>query len=328
MGGQDFLTIANQSPAMIALLLDTALTLKAGLTRGERPRLLADKSLALLFQKPSLRTRVSFERGMEQLGGSTLYLSPAEVGAGQRESFADVGAVLGRYVDAIAARVFLHTDCETFAAASRVPVINALSDREHPCQALADLLTMRERCGALQGLPVAFVGDGNNVAASLIAAAPLVGLDFRMAAPPGYEPESGFWHDTRLRAQSADAQTRGARLRLFHDPLEAVRDARVIYTDAWFSMGQEAERAQRKAIFPPYQVNERLVAAAAPDAIVMHCLPAHRGEEITDAVLDGPQSVVLDQAENRMHAQKALLCALLGALPSEQPAGAGATRGS
>ncbi|MBX5492977.1 MAG: ornithine carbamoyltransferase [Chloroflexi bacterium] len=313
--GKDFLAIGDLEADELRGLLDTALVLKEGLARGHLPPLLAGKRLALVFQKPSLRTRVSFEVAMQHLGGTAMYLSPAEVGLGQRESFADVARVLSRYVDAIAARTFLHSDCETLAQHATVPVINALSDREHPCQCLADLLSIRERFGHLEGLSVAFVGDGNNVAASLIAAAPLVGLDLRVATPPGYEPDAAIWKRARQQAQAPAAEARGARLRLFHDPAEAVRGARVIYTDVWFSMGQEAEREQRQAIFPPYQVNAALVAHAAPDAVVMHCLPAHRGEEITDDVLDGPRSIVLDQAENRLHAQKALLCALLGAPP-------------
>jgi ornithine carbamoyltransferase len=305
---KDLLAIADLEAAELAELLDLAVQLKGGLARGHLPRLLVDKRLALLFQKPSLRTRVSFEVAIQQLGGSALYLSPAEVGVGQRESFADVAAVLSRFVDIVAARTFLHTDCETFARHASVPIINALSDREHPCQALADLLTIRERFGGLDGVAVAFVGDGNNVAASLIAAAPLVGLDLRVATPAGYTPDGAIWEPARQRAERL-----GTRLRLLRDPFEAVAAAQVIYTDAWFSMGQEAERGERQAVFPPFQVNARLVAAAAPDAVVMHCLPAHRGEEITDDVLDGPRSVVLDQAENRLHAQKALLCALLRA---------------
>ncbi len=302
------LTIADLSSDELCRLLDAAAALKRALAQGRPHPFLSGRTLALLFQKPSLRTRVSFEVGMRQLGGSSLYLSPAEVGLGERESVADVARVLSRYVDVVVTRTFLHEDVDTFARHATVPVINGLSDRFHPCQCLADLLTIRERFGRLEGVVLAYVGDGNNVANSLIEAAPRVQMHLRVATPPGYEPDAAVWEASARLAAAA-----GTELRLLTDPVEAVRDADVVYTDAWFSMGEEAERELRQTIFPPYQVNTALLRAARPHALVMHCLPAHRGEEITDEVLDGPQSVVLDQAENRLHAQKALLCELLGA---------------
>ncbi|HEY8476263.1 MAG TPA: ornithine carbamoyltransferase, partial [Chloroflexota bacterium] len=260
-----------------------------------------------LFQKPSLRTRVSFEVGMLHLGGHALYLSPQEVGLGQREGAADAARVLSRYVDGIVARTFLQEDVETLARYATVPVINGLSDRGHPCQVLADLLTIQERLGRLEGVTLAYVGDGNNVCHSLLEAAPKVGMHIRVATPPGYEPE-----DAIVRAATEEAARAGTEVRILHDPTDAVRGAHVLYTDVWYSMGEEAERDLRRPRFVPYRIDTTLVAQAEPGALVMHCLPAHRGEEITDEVLDGPQSVVFDQAENRLHAQKALLCTLLG----------------
>ena len=239
---------------------------------------------------------------MLQLGGRSLYLSPAEVGLGEREEAADVARVLSRYVDGIVARTFLHRDVEALAAAASVPVINALSDRGHPCEIVGDLLTMHERFGHLDGLTVAYIGDGNNVARSLMEATPLAQIHLRVASPAGYEPDA---------AAVNAAREAGGNVEVGNDATEAVREADVIYTDAWFSMGQEAEREARASIFPPYRVTSELVAAAAPHVIVMHCLPAHRGEEITNEVIEGPASVVFDQAENRLPAQKALLAELL-----------------
>ncbi len=308
MQRKDLLAIADLDGAAIRRLLAVAASLKQDLAAGRPHRLLPDRVLALVFQKPSLRTRVSFEVAMLQLGGSALYLSPAEVGLGERESQADVARVLSRYVDGIVARTFLHDDVVMLAQYADVPVINGLSDLAHPCQCLADLLTIEERLGRLEGVVAAYVGDGNNVAHSLIEAAPRVGMHLRVASPPGYEPDAAVWEPAAALAAAA-----GTELRVLADPVEAVRDAQVVYTDTWFSMGEEAERELRREIFPPYQVNAALLAVADPAALVMHCLPAHRGEEITDEVLDGPRSIVLDQAENRLHAQKALLAELLGA---------------
>jgi ornithine carbamoyltransferase len=302
------LAIADWDGAALRRLLDAAMALKHAQKSAQPHALLLGRNLALLFQKPSLRTRVSFEVGMLQLGGAALYLSPAEVGLGERESYADVARVLSRYVDVIVARTFLHDDVVALAEHATVPVINGLSDLSHPCQCLADLLTIREHVGRVDGAVLAYVGDGNNVANSLVEAAPRVGLHLRIAAPEGYEPDAGIWAEAARLAEAG-----GTELRLVRDPYEAVDGADAIYTDAWYSMGQEVERDHRAQMFPPYQVNARLLAAARPSAIVLHCLPAHRGQEITDDVLDGPQSQVLDQAENRLHAQKAVLCALLDA---------------
>jgi ornithine carbamoyltransferase len=242
---------------------------------------------------------------MLQLGGSAVYLSPAEVQLGQREGAVDVSRVLSRYIDVIVARVFLHADVVALAENASVPVINALSDREHPCQILADLLTLYERRGSLKGLKVAYVGDGNNVAHSLALAAPALGIDLRFATPDGYEPDPSIMEQAQAGAPS------GA-IELFRDPHEAVRGADAVYTDSWYSMGQESEAEARGPVFRPYQLNTALLAEAGPGAIAMHCLPAHRNQEITDDVMDGSASAVYDQAENRLHVQKALLLTLLG----------------
>src|SRR5258707_4247086 len=270
----------------------------------------------MVFQKPSLRTRVSFERGMQHLGGQALYLSPAEIGLGGRESVADVARVLSGYVQVIMARTFSHQHVLDLAKWASVPVINGLSDYNHPCQAMADALTMLESKGRLQGLNVTHIGDGNNVAVSLLHVCAKLGANFTLAAPAGYDlnPEAAALG----RQFAVDS---GSTVLFVRDPREAVADADVIYTDTWTSMGQEAETEKRRQVFPPYQVNAALLAEAAPDAIVMHCLPAHRGEEITDEVMDGPHSVVFPQAENRLHAQKAILYHLLleqGALPARK----------
>jgi ornithine carbamoyltransferase len=266
---------------------------------------LAGKTAALVFQKPSLRTRVSFEVAVLELGGHAVYLSPAEIQLGQREGVVDAARVLSRYVDAIIARVFLHSDVAGLAAHASVPVINALSDREHPCQILADLLTLYERYGTLRGVRLAYIGDGNNVAHSLALAAPGLGIDLRFACPDGYEPDP-------LIMDQALAGTNSGAIELFRDPREAVQGADAVYTDSWYSMGQESEADVRAPVFGRYQINAQLLSYAAPNAIAMHCLPAHRGQEITDEVMDGPASAVYDQAENRLHAQKALLLRLLG----------------
>lgn len=272
-------------------------------TYGANPPILQGKILGMIFQKPSLRTRVSFDVAMLHLGGQALYLSPNEIQLGKRESVPDVARVMGRYVHAIMARVFAHSDVETLAAYAGVPVINGLSDYSHPCQALADYLTMWERWGTFEGKTLAWVGDGNNVLHSLLHAAPLAGVRVQIATPEGYEPDA---------ATVENARAAGVEVVLTHDPREAVQGADAIYTDVWTSMGQEAEYAERVKVFTPYQVNSELVAASGnPDVIVMHCLPAHRGEEITDDVADGPHSVLWDQAENRLHAQKGLLVWLL-----------------
>jgi ornithine carbamoyltransferase len=302
------LSLSKLSGDEIRALLHLAVNLKEEWrSQGNRP-LLRAKTLGMLFQKPSLRTRVSFELAMLHLGGHALYISPNEVQMGEREAVADVARVLSRYVDGIMARVFAHADVEELAAYSRVPVINGLSDYSHPCQGLADLLTILEHKGQLGGLRLAYVGDGNNVATSLLFGGTKLGMDVAAATPPGHEVRE----DVKDLATEF-AQESGGAVELSYDPLQAVRGADVIYTDTWTSMGQEQEAEARLKVFPPYQVNEELVAASGNDrVIVMHCLPAHRGQEITDAVADGRHSVIFDQAENRMHAQKAVLVTLLG----------------
>jgi len=304
---RDFLAIADFSPAEILDMLDLAVALKKEWQAGGNPPLLAGKSLAMVFQKPSLRTRVSFEMAMQHLGGYAFYLGPQEIGLGKRESIADVARVLSGYVDAIMARVFDHQHVVELARWASVPVINGLSDYNHPCQAMADALTIYERFGRLKGLKVVFVGDGNNVAVSLMHICAKLGADFTWVGPEGYEiPELAVAQAHQFAAES------GSRLSFLHDPQQAVQDADVIYTDTWVSMGQEEETQRRLKVFPPYQVNEALVAKAKPSAIVMHCLPAHRGQEITDEVADGPHSVIFQQAHNRLHAQKAILARLFG----------------
>lgn len=302
----DFLSLADLSSSEIEGLIEQAVALKAEWKSSGNPPLLAGKTLAMIFQKPSLRTRVSFEMAMRHLGGAAMYLSPDEIGLAKRESVADVARVLSRYVDGIMARVFAHAHVVELARYSRVPVINGLSDYSHPCQGLADLLTIYEKFGRLSGIKLAYVGDGNNVLTSLLFGGSKVGMRIVSANPPGYEPSPEV---VELARQFAAAS--GGSVQVTHDPHEAVRGADVIYTDVWTSMGQEAERERRLQVFPPYQVNSTLVSEAQPHAVVMHCLPAHRGEEITDEVIDGPHSIVFDQAENRMHAQKAILVRLL-----------------
>ena len=303
MHGRDLISIADMSPQDIQRVVNTALIMKSG-----RPSsVLKGKTLALLFEKPSLRTRVSFDVAMHQLGGHAVYLSPAEVGLGEREPVADVARVLSRYVDAIAARTFKHETVEELARWADVPVMNALSDGEHPCQALADLLTIYEKKGRWRGLVLSFVGDGNNVARSLMLGSALAGMDFRIASPQGY----GISTELVDKAKSLAAAS-GAAVACVESPQEAVSGADVVYTDVWTSMGQEKERAERQRAFSGYQVNAELLALALPDAIVMHDLPAHRGEEIADEVIEGPQSAIFDQAENRLHAQKAVLSLILG----------------
>jgi ornithine carbamoyltransferase len=303
--GKDLLSISDLSGDDILSLISDAIDSKA---RGWLS-LLDGKILALIFEKPSLRTRVSFEVAMRQLGGQTIYLSPAEVGLGERESIPDVARVLSRYVDAIAARTFSHQTLEILASCSGVPLINALSDLEHPCQALADLLTIYEKKGELGGLTLAFVGDGNNVAHSLLLAASLTGMNFRIASPAGYTVQEKILCQAREYAVAS-----GAEIFYTEEPHLAVSGADIVYTDVWTSMGQEAEAEERRQVFGNYQVNSELLSLAKEDAILMHPLPAHRGEEVTEDVLDSPQSVVFDQAENRMHLQKALLAQMLGGL--------------
>ena len=302
-----FLSLADLTPEQVSGLINLAVKLKQEWQTGGNPPILRNKTLGMIFTKPSLRTRVSFDMAMLHLGGQALYLSPDEISLGQRESVADVARVLGRYVDIIMARVFSHRDVVELAQYARVPVINGLSDYSHPCQGIADLLTIYERFGTLHGIKLAYIGDGNNVANSLIFGAALSGMNFSIASPPGYEISG----DIVAKAKPLAAKS-GSTLYFTHDPVEAAREADVIYTDVWTSMGQESETQKRLEAFAPrYQINAALVAKAKRQAIVMHCLPAHRGQEITDEIADGSHSVLWDQAENRMHAQKAVLVQLL-----------------
>jgi ornithine carbamoyltransferase len=301
---KDFLTLADWSASELLGMLERARELKALWRRGERPQTLEGRSLAMFFEKPSLRTHVTFEAGMTQLGGHAILLRPEQVGIGTRETPGDVAANLSRWVDGIVARTFSHHLVEELAAVATIPVINGLTDLLHPCQVMADLQTMQEQ-RKLEGAVIAYVGDGNNMANSLLLGCAVLGLELRLATPESHRPALRV----RKRAEELAARS-GARLSWSEDPAGAVRGADFVYTDVWTSMGQEAEEAMRRKLFQPYQLNAQLLAQA-PQAWVMHCLPAHRGDEITDEVLDGPRSIVFDQAENRLHAQKAILERLL-----------------
>lgn len=303
---KNFLAITDHSADELQELLDLAVDLKQEWSeKGNRP-LLKNKVLAMIFQKPSLRTRVSFDMGMRHLGGDALYLSPAEIGLGKREAISDVARVVSGYVDGVMARVFEHEHVLELARWSSIPVINGLSDYNHPCQALSDALTIQEKFGNLKGLNVTFVGDGNNVAVSLLHICATLGANFTIANPEGYDmPASAVEIGRKIAEES------GSKITLLTDPVKAVQGAQVIYTDTWVSMGQSEEAERRQEVFPPFQVNSSLLKKADKDVIVMHCLPAHRGEEITDEVADGPHSMLFPQAHNRLHAQKAVLVKLL-----------------
>jgi ornithine carbamoyltransferase len=304
---EDFLAVSDLSSAEVQDLLDLAIRLKKEYFEGGNPPLLKGRVLGMIFQKPSLRTRVSFDMAMRHLGGDALYLSPAEIGLGQRESIADIARVLSGYVHALMARVFAHEHVLELAKWSSIPVVNGLSDYNHPCQAMADALTIEEKFGKQKGLCVTFIGDGNNVAVSLMHVCTKLGWNFTLASPEGYDLNPRAVEIARTTAQET-----GSELKFLRDPHEAVKGAQVIYTDTWTSMGQEEETARREKVFPPYQVNAQLVGEADKDVIVMHCLPAHRNHELTDEVADGPHSVIFPEAHNRLHAQKAILARLLG----------------
>ena len=299
MAESDFLSVGDLSAVQLARVLDLAAERKA--SRGPSVAL-AGRSIAMIFEKPSTRTRVSFEVAITELGAHPLTLSANDLQLGRGETIEDTGRALSRYVHGIVVRTFEQERLERLARAATVPVINALSDLEHPCQALADLLTIREHAGRLAGVRLAYVGDGNNVAHSLLFAGALAGMHVAVATPPGYEPAS----DIVERAESI-ARSTGGSIEVTTDPAQAVKGADALYTDVWASMGQESQAEDRKAVFAPYQLNAALLSNAGDGAIVLHCLPAHRGEEITAEVIDGPQSVVWDQAENRLHTQKAVL---------------------
>ena len=304
---KNFLDISEHSPAELQDLLDLAIRLKKEHFATGNPPLFKGKVLGMIFQKPSLRTRVSFDMAMRHMGGDALYLSPNEIGLGKRESVADVARVLAGYVQAVMARVFEHAHVLELAKWSTVPVINGLSDFSHPCQAMADAQTIQEKFGKAKGLNIVFVGDGNNVAVSLMQISAKLGWNFTIANPEGYNMPAGAVETAKKTAVET-----GSRLAFLRDPHEAVRGAHAIYTDTWISMGQEEETAKREAAFPPYQVNAKLVAEADKDVIVMHCLPAHRNHELTDEVADGQHSAIFPQAHNRLHAQKAVLARLFG----------------
>jgi len=303
----NFLTITDFSKNDLEKLLKSALSLKKEYFKQGNPPLLEGKVLGMVFNKPSLRTRISFDMAMRHLGGDALFISPNEIGLGKRESIADVARVLSGYVSGIMARVFAHAHVIELAKWSSVPVINGLSDYNHPCQAFTDVFTMYEHFGNLHDLNVTYVGDGNNVAVSLLQACAILGINFTIASPEGYDINTESWKNAKILSKNS-----GSTIKQIRNPQEAVSDAEVIYTDTWTSMGQEEESKKREEVFPPYQVNSDLLNKARSSAIVMHCLPAHRGQEITDEVADGPQSFLFPQAHNRLHAQKAILLNLLG----------------
>jgi ornithine carbamoyltransferase len=306
------LSVADLTPTEIQHLLESAVFLKRGRKQESH---LAGRTVALVFEKPSLRTRVSFEVAMWELGGHAIYLSPAEVGLGKRESVSDVARTLSRFVQGIVARTYTHRSVELLGQHATVPVINALSDYEHPCQALGDLLTILEKKGGLRGLRLAYVGDGNNVARSLMLAAAAAGMDFNIASPPGYEMDGPALERAREMARQS-----GATIAAMAEPHRAVDNADVVYTDVWTSMGQEAESDVRRRAFASYQVDPALLSRAGKGALFMHPLPAHHGEEVAEGLLDHPQSVVFDQAENRLHIQKAVLIRALGEAGHARPA--------
>ena len=304
MKGKDLLSIGDLTLDEAWGIINRAIRTKK---RKAMSSILTGKTLALIFEKPSLRTKVSFDVAMYQLGGHSVYLSQAEVGLGSREPIADAARTLSRYVDIIAARTFAHATVESLAKYATVPVINALSDSEHPCQALADIMTIYEKKGKLERLTVAYIGDGNNVSNSLMLACVMVGMNFRIASPKGYELP-----DKIVRLGLRSSKKVGAEIALLKEPREAVKGADVVYTDVWTSMGQEAEAEKRRKAFAGYQVDARLMRLAAKDAIFMHPLPAHHNEEVAPGIIDSKQSVVFDQAENRLHVQKAILVEILG----------------
>lgn len=304
MKGKDFITVFDLSIEEIESLFELALKVKAN--PDEYEKALPEMTMAMIFEKPSLRTRVSFEAGMTQLGGHAIYLGPNDISLGKRESVPDIARTLDRMVDIIMARTFAHESVTTLAEYASVPVINGLSDLHHPCQALADYLTIMEKKGSLRGLKLAFVGDGNNVAHSLLECGARTGVSVTIVCPKGYEPKKDIFENAKEEGKKL-----GATMSVTNDLKEGVTGADIVYTDVWASMGQEKEAEERKKIFAPYQVNSQVMEMADKEAIFMHCLPAHRGEEVTDEVIESWQSVVFDEAENRLHAQKALILKLL-----------------
>jgi ornithine carbamoyltransferase len=304
-GKRDLLSMLDVERDLVGLL-ELAGNIKNRTKAGEPYEPLRGRSLAMIFEKASTRTRVSFEVGMTQLGGHALFLSPNDLQIGRGETIADTARVLSRYIDGIMYRAFRHENMRELAENSSVPVINGLDDREHPCQIIADLFTIQEKKGRLKGRKLAYVGDGNNVCNSLLLGCAIVGAHMTAACPPGHEPDAEMLSEAQRIAKET-----GASIGVVPDPAVGIRGADIVYTDVWVSMGQEKEKEERERVFRPYQVNRKLLALAKPDAVVMHCLPAHRGLEIADDVIDGPQSIVFDQAENRLHAQKAILARFL-----------------
>ena len=304
--GRDFISLMDFSTQELSYLLDLASEIKAKTKSGVLEPVLKDKNLVLIFSKPSLRTRVSFETGIRQLGGNSLTLKQDEINLGVRETIADTARVLSRYADCVMIRTFAHSDVEELAKYASVPTINGLTDDSHPCQIMADLLTIKEHFKKLKGLKLVYSGDGNNVANSLLVGCALMGLDVTIACPKGYEPMEKYVEF----AKNAALKT-GSKVSIEYDPKKAVEGANIIYTDVWASMGQESEASIRKEIFKSYQVNDELCSCASDDVIVLHCLPAHREEEITHSVLEKNAEVIFEQAENRMHAQKAIMAAIV-----------------
>jgi ornithine carbamoyltransferase len=304
---RDFLTLDDVTRPELEALLQSSARLKDDLKRGVPHHVLEGQTLGMIFKKPSSRTRVSFEIGMFQLGGLALFLNNHDLGMGVRESVADIGRLFSRYLDGIVIRTFAHEEVEELARYATIPVINGLTDMHHPCQILADLMTVQEKFGRCEGIKLAWVGDGNNVANSWLQGAAKMGMHLSLGCPKGYWPPAEL-----IRKSQEEATPHGGSIEIVEDPFQAVKGADIIYTDVWVSMGQEAERRWRLEVFQSYQVNQTLLEAAKPTTLVMHCLPAHRGEEITAEVIDGPQSIVFDHAENRLHSQKAVLHFLLG----------------
>jgi ornithine carbamoyltransferase len=304
--GRDFLALADYTPEEIRYLIDLAIELKKKQKAGEVYQPLKGKTLGMIFEKSSTRTRVSFEVGMYQLGGHALFLSRNDLQLGRGETIWDTGQVMSRYLDGIMIRTYAHRNVVELARGATIPVINGLTDLSHPCQALTDYMTILEHKGKLQGLKIAYIGDGNNMVHSLLVGASKLGLHIAAATPEGYEPDAEI-----VQISTDNAAATGGSVTITRDPKEAIADADVVYTDVWASMGQEAEQAEREKAFRSYQVNEELVKYAKKDYVFMHCLPAHRGEEVSEGVIDGPNSIVFDQAENRLHAQKAIMAAIM-----------------
>jgi len=304
---KDLLTIGELSPEDVEEILERSALLKDKQKRGEPYCPLIGKTLGMYFEKASTRTRVSFEVGIYQLGGQAIFLTPQDLQISRGEGIADTARVLSRYIDGLMVRAFSQKMIEEMARYATIPVINGLTDTHHPCQILSDLFTIKEKKGRLKGLKLCYIGDGNNVANSLIEAAPKVGINISLACPEGYEPDEGI-----VKKAEEEAEDAGSSIEILRDPFRSAEGADVLYTDVWTSMGQESEREKRLKVFKPYQLNRKIVGMAKPDVVVMHCLPAHRGEEITEEVIEGPYSIVFDQAENRLHTQKAILEILMG----------------